>query len=141
MSSSKQVAAAVIILDECGVFGRKRKNRKRKEMWAKKWLLGRDRFTHLNFLNFIRNDSPEDCKNYLRMLDENVQYLIAKLKPLIAKQATVIRNAITPEGASRAPPKAPHTDEFDSLEPEPSRTRTCMGILWFLSVRFVVLVV
>jgi hypothetical protein len=48
MSSSKQVAAAEIILDECGVLGRKRKNRKKREMWAKKWLLGRDRFTHLN---------------------------------------------------------------------------------------------
>jgi hypothetical protein len=46
-------AAAVIILDECGVFGRKRR-----EMWAKNWLLGRDRFTHSNLLNFIRNDSP-----------------------------------------------------------------------------------
>jgi hypothetical protein len=37
--------------------------------------------------------------------------------------------------ATRAPPKAlaspargaPHTDEFGSLEPEPSRTRTCVG--------------
>ena len=57
---------------------------------AKKWLLGRDRFTHINLLNFIRNDSPEDYKNYLRMSDENVQYLIAKVKPLIAKQDTVI---------------------------------------------------
>ena len=66
-------------------------------MWAKKWLLGRNRFTHLNLLNFIRNDSPEDYKNYLRMSDENVQYLIAKVKPLIAKQDTVMRNAITPE--------------------------------------------
>ena len=64
MSSSKQVAAAVIILDECGVFGRKRNNRKRREMWAKKWLLGRDRYTHLHLLNFIRNDSPEE---YLRL--------------------------------------------------------------------------
>ena len=54
MSSSKQVAAAVIILNECGVFGRKRKDRKRREMWVKKWLLGRDRYTHLNILNFIR---------------------------------------------------------------------------------------
>ena len=62
MSTSKQVAAAVIILDECGVLGRKRKNRKRREMWAKKWLLDRDRYTHLNVLNFIRNDSPEDYK-------------------------------------------------------------------------------
>ena len=60
MSSSKQIAATVIILDECGVFGRKRKNRKRREMWAKKWLLDRDRYTHLNLLNFIRNDSPEE---------------------------------------------------------------------------------
>ena len=54
-------------------------------MWATKWLLGRDRYTHLNLLNFIRNDSPEDYKNYLRMSDENVQYLIPKVKPLIAK--------------------------------------------------------
>ena len=66
-------------------------------MWAKKLLLGRDIFTHLNLLNFIRNDSPEDYKNYLRMSDENVQYLIAKIKPLIVKQDTVMRNAITPE--------------------------------------------
>jgi hypothetical protein len=78
MSSSKQVATAVIILDECGVFGRKREDRKRREMWAKKWLFGTDRFTHLNLLNFIRNDSPEDSKNYLRISDENVRYLIAK---------------------------------------------------------------
>ena len=47
-------------------------------MWAKKCLLGRDRYTHLNLLNFIRNDSPEDYKNYLRMSDENVQYLIPR---------------------------------------------------------------
>jgi hypothetical protein len=64
MSSKKQFAAAVIILDECGVFGRKIKNRKRREIWAKKWLLGRDRFTHLNLLDFIRNGSPEDYKNF-----------------------------------------------------------------------------
>jgi hypothetical protein len=54
-------------------------------MWAKKWSLGRDRFTHLNLLNFIRNDSHEDYKNCLRMSDENVQYLIAKVKPLIVR--------------------------------------------------------
>ena len=71
-------------------------------MWAKKWLLGRDKYTHLNLLNFIRNDSPEDYKNYLRMSDENVQYLIAKVKLLIAKQDTVMRNAITPEACIAA---------------------------------------
>ena len=48
-------------------------------------------------MSVIRNDSPEGYKNYFRMSDENVQYLIAKVKPLIAKQDTVMRNAITPE--------------------------------------------
>jgi hypothetical protein len=51
-------------------------------------------------MNFIRNDSPEDYKNYLRMSGENVQYLIAKVKPLIAKQNTVMRNAVTPRIAA-----------------------------------------
>ena len=48
-------------------------------------------------MNVIRNDSPEGYKNYLRISDENVQYLIAKVKSLIAKQDTVMRNAVTPE--------------------------------------------
>jgi hypothetical protein len=136
-------------------------------MWAKNWLLGRDRFTHSNLLNFIRNDRPEDYRNYFRMSG-----VLAKVNPLIEKQDTAMRNAITPEvhisatlrslatGRSfedlkfavwiretgSGPPThvransepspargAPHTDEFDSLEPEPSRaglasqTLTCMG--------------
>jgi hypothetical protein len=53
-------------------------------------------------LNFIRNDSPEDYKNYLRISDENVQYLTTKVKPLIAKQDTVMRNAITHEAGITA---------------------------------------
>jgi hypothetical protein len=48
-------------------------------------------------LNFIRNDSPEDYKNYVRISDDNVQYLIAKVKMLKSKQDTVMRYAITPE--------------------------------------------
>jgi hypothetical protein len=130
MSSSKQVAAAVIIIDEWGVLGRKRKNKNRREMWAKKWLLGRDRFTHLNLLNFIRSDSPVDYKNYLRMSDENVQYLTAKVKPRIAKHGSSLVTKLalsvfvavwidesglgppthvranSKQAASRAPPKA-----------------------------------
>jgi hypothetical protein len=37
MSASKQIAAAVIIIDEFGVFGRK-KNRKGRDMWEKNCL-------------------------------------------------------------------------------------------------------
>jgi len=44
--------------------GEKARIEKRTEMWAKKWLLSRDRFTHLDLLNVIRNDSPEDSYVY-----------------------------------------------------------------------------
>jgi hypothetical protein len=37
------------------------------------------------------------------MSDENVPYLIVKVKPLIVKQDTVMRNAITPEARIAAP--------------------------------------
>jgi hypothetical protein len=59
-------------------------------MWVKKWLLERDRFTHLNVLNFIRDDSPDDYKNYFIMSDENVKYLLEKVSPFILKQDTVM---------------------------------------------------
>jgi hypothetical protein len=75
----------------------RRKNGKRRKIWAKNWLLDRDKFTHINLLNYIRNDSPEDYKKYFRMSDENLKYLLAKVKPLIVKQDTVIWNAVTPE--------------------------------------------
>jgi hypothetical protein len=60
-------------------------------------LLGRDKFTHLNLLNFIRNDGLEDYKDYFRISDENLNYVVAKVNPLIVKQYTVKLNAITPE--------------------------------------------
>lgn len=44
--SSTSSSAAVIVQNECHVFGRKN-NWKMREMWAKNWLISRDRFTHL----------------------------------------------------------------------------------------------
>ena len=58
-------------------------------MWAKKWLLGRHKYTHLILLHFIRKDSPEDYKNYLRMSYENVQYLIPRNILVCRKQKQV----------------------------------------------------
>lgn len=95
MSLSKEVAAAVIVLDECGVFVKKK--RKNRELWAKSWLLNRKRFSHMNLLDFIRSDRPEDYQNYLRMTHENYDVLLQKVKPFITKQDTTMRNAITPE--------------------------------------------
>jgi hypothetical protein len=86
-------------------------------MWAKNWLLGTDRCTHLNLLNFIRNDSPEDYKHYFRMSDENLKHVLAKVKLTLSVLVAVwIREpgsgppthvrANSEPVASRAPPKA-----------------------------------
>jgi hypothetical protein len=58
-------------------------------MWAKNWLLGRDRFTHLNLLNFIRNDSSEDYRNYFRMSDENLKHVLAKVELTLSVRVAV----------------------------------------------------
>ncbi|KDR20167.1 Putative nuclease HARBI1, partial [Zootermopsis nevadensis] len=39
----------------------------------------------------------DDYKNCFRMSDENVNYLLEKVRPFILKQDTVVQNAITPE--------------------------------------------
>ena len=49
MSLLKQVATVVIVLDELGAFKMKRKKR---GMWSKNWLLNRQRFSHMNLLNY-----------------------------------------------------------------------------------------
>ncbi|KAJ8885633.1 hypothetical protein PR048_011831 [Dryococelus australis] len=76
MSLSEQVAAAVVVLDESDVFTR-RKN-ERRDMWVKKWIQERPRFTHLNLLDLIRKDSPNDYKNYFRMFEEDFNVFLAK---------------------------------------------------------------
>ena len=94
MSRRRQVAAAAIILSELGGV---KKQRRKRSIWSKGWLVNRQRFSHINLLNFIRDDSRNDYRNYLRMSAENFNVLLDKVKPFIAKRDTVLRKAITAE--------------------------------------------
>jgi hypothetical protein len=113
-------------------------------MWAKNWLLGRDRFTHLNLLNFNRNDSPEDYKNYFRMSDEYLTYVLAKVKPLIVKQDTVTKLTLSVRVAVwiREPGSRPPTHVRANCEPsptegpgEPGSWRPTHGRVWLIGTR------
>jgi hypothetical protein len=44
----------------------------------------------------LRSSSKDYC-NYLRMSEDNVISLLEKIRPLIEKEDTVLRTAITPE--------------------------------------------
>ena len=62
------------------------------------WSHGYVKKQELSHVNLIRElqDIPEDWKNYLRMNKETHLDLLERITPLIKKQDTVMRSAITP---------------------------------------------
>ena len=80
------------MFDELGAF---KKERKKTGIGSKNWLLNRQRFNHMNLLNFIRNDSRKDYQNYFRMSVESFNMLLDKVKPFITKKDTILQNAIS----------------------------------------------
>lgn len=93
MSVSK-IAAAVIVLNACGVFEKKRK---KKSVWSKQWLRERERWSHLKLLHHLRENNEEDYKNYLRMGESEFNYLLELVTPLISKTDTKLRAPISAE--------------------------------------------
>lgn len=73
----------------------KKKNRKPRSVWCKKWLLRRNKYSHVNLLNELKF-APKDWHNYLRMDEETYLNLLALVTPFIKKKDTIMREAITP---------------------------------------------
>ena len=75
---------------------RKKKSRANaRRYWTKQWLLDRNLFTHSNLLNELRA-YPSDFHNYLRMDEETYLELLSLVTPLIEREDTVMRAAISP---------------------------------------------
>lgn len=72
-------------------------NRVGRSSWTKNWLLQRDQFCHMPLLREIRENNPDDFRNFLRMTDPVFHRLLALLTPYISRQDTCMRQAITPE--------------------------------------------
>lgn len=82
----------------CLVKKKKRLDRRRsttRSMWSRKWLLKRQRFSHIRLLHELRDD-PNDWRNYLRMDIDTYSYLLELVTPHITKQDTCMRTAISP---------------------------------------------
>ncbi|CAK1604073.1 unnamed protein product [Parnassius mnemosyne] len=80
--------AAVCIYDK----EREKKNRRCR---AKKWLLQRPRYSHINLMAELALQEPNDFRNYLRMDFCTYQQLLSLLEPMLKKQDTCMRKAIT----------------------------------------------
>ena len=69
--------------------------RRKRSQWSKAWYLKRNSLSHINLMRELRLE-PCDWLNYLRM-DEDAYLLLLKLvMPIIKKQNTNMREAITP---------------------------------------------
>lgn len=73
------------------------KNKKRRNdrtEWCKGWLLKRKQFSHVNLIKELRI-TPKDYRNYLRMDENTYLKLLSLVTPLIQKEDTVMRKAIS----------------------------------------------
>jgi len=68
--------------------------KKKRRMWAKKWLIERKKFSHITLLNELDGD---DFRNYLRMDYDCFNELLNLVSPLISKQNTHMREAVSAE--------------------------------------------
>ena len=71
---------------------KKRRNRK---VWVKHWLTKRERLSHVNLVRELREEK-EDFHNYFRMPELVYEQLLRLVTPIIAKQDTCMRDAISP---------------------------------------------
>lgn len=89
----KRKACIAVILAHIARKINKKKIKKRR--WVKDWILQRQRFTHVNLLDYIKEAEPNDFKNYLRMNSETYQELLDMVTPYIEKKNTNMRQAIS----------------------------------------------
>lgn len=60
------------------------------------WYLKREEFTSENLLRELKLSEPRDYQNFLRMNNDSFNELLEMISPIITKQDTVMRKAISP---------------------------------------------
>ncbi|KAM4044853.1 uncharacterized protein ACNLHF_008739 [Anomaloglossus baeobatrachus] len=67
---------------------------RKRRIWARKWLLERQRYTHMHLVRDLQEHNPHDFRNYLRMSESSFSYLLEKVRPYIQRNNTVMRQAV-----------------------------------------------
>lgn len=88
---------AIAMLGVLAIQQVEKPRRKRRRLWSKEWLKNRDNFSHMRLVQELKENNPDDYRNYLRMPDESFQLLLSHVSPLITKKDTVLRPSITAE--------------------------------------------
>ncbi|KAM4045446.1 putative nuclease HARBI1 [Anomaloglossus baeobatrachus] len=86
------VAASTAVIE---INRNNRRNARFGRIWAREWLLERDRLSHLNLLRELQERHPNDFQNYLRMSENSFKILLQRVEHQITRQNTVMRAAVT----------------------------------------------
>lgn len=76
------------------------KSGKKKRIWVQDWRKKRPKRSHTNLLKELEISCPKDYKKFLRMDVAVYNDLLALITPLIEKQDTIMRDAISPKCTS-----------------------------------------
>ncbi|KAM5163735.1 uncharacterized protein ACMZJ9_006361 isoform 1-T2 [Mantella aurantiaca] len=91
----KARAALAIAMVNC--YKKLKKHKRHRAFWTKDYLATRDSMPQTSILPEVRDNDPDDFRNLLKMSDDNFNYLLRKVTPLIQKQDTCMRKSISAE--------------------------------------------
>lgn len=90
MACTKRQAAAIIIVLLCD------KKRRQRKFWVRNWLLRRNALgAYSQLVSELKIEDPIQLRNFARMSSTDIEILINRVGPLIAKQDTKMREAIS----------------------------------------------
>uniref|UniRef100_A0A803KDN9 DDE Tnp4 domain-containing protein n=1 Tax=Xenopus tropicalis TaxID=8364 RepID=A0A803KDN9_XENTR len=92
MDHKQRAALAIILLNAAA-----EKKKKKRSLWSKRWLLNREKLSHMGLLKELRERNPDDFHNYLRMSESSFTSLLQAVAPMISKQDTCMRQSIPAE--------------------------------------------
>lgn len=92
----KAILQTVLILAEELAENMKRKKQKKKRIWVREWITRRTmQGASNNLLRELKLEDSRDYKNFLRLNEQQFEYLLEKVTPKISKQDTSMREALS----------------------------------------------
>ncbi|KAK4886300.1 hypothetical protein RN001_002571 [Aquatica leii] len=91
MDSSKKTNIALI----GGYITLFQEKKKRKRVWANRWYLARQRYSHMSLIRELKTNEPSDLHNFLRMDSESFETLLQYVGPMIERKNTHMREAVS----------------------------------------------
>lgn len=91
----QQQSAALVVL--CAILKKRNSDKKsKKKCWVRPWINRRlEKGACLSLINELRLEDPQQYRNFFRMSAEQLEFITNCVGPVIVKQDTRFRKAIT----------------------------------------------